>query len=176
MAARELTIRPMRREDIDAVMAIDRHCFPVPWSQNAFAAELGNASAWYLVAESEGRVCGYIGAWIVVDEVHVTTFGVDPSLRRQGVGERLLAALLQEGMRRGVRRASLEVRMSNYGAQQLYAKYGFAPVSRRFRYYTDNDEDALVMWIEDMTTPARRDLLRARFAALAQATWAGSGG
>lgn len=164
MAAGGLMIRPMHRDDIDAVMAIDRHCFPVPWSHNAFAAELGNVSAWYLVAEADGRICGYIGAWIVVDEIHITTFGVDPELRRHGIGERLLAAMLREGLGRGVRRASLEVRMSNHAAQRLYAKYGFAPVSRRFRYYTDNDEDALVMWIEDMA--ARQDLLQARFAAL----------
>ena len=161
-----LLIRRMRLEDVDAVLAIDRQSFRIPWSQNAFQAEVRNVSGHYLVAESEGRVRGYIGAWIIMDEVHITTLGVDPPARRQRIGERLLAAVLGEGVRRGARRASLEVRASNRAAQQLYEKYGFFPISRRARYYTDNAEDAVVMWIEDMTRPAQRHLLEARFAVL----------
>lgn len=159
-------IRPMGRRDLEAVMAIDQHCFPVPWSYNAFAAELGNVSATYLVAELDGRILGYIGCWIVVDEMHITTLGVDPQLRRRGIGNRLLATVLREALLRGAHRVTLEVRASNHAAQQLYARYGFVPVGRRMRYYTDNGEDALVMWIEDLNTPERRELLHSRFAAL----------
>jgi [ribosomal protein S18]-alanine N-acetyltransferase len=161
-----LVIRRMRREDINAVMAIDCQCFPVPWSENAFAAEVRNVSGYYLIAEAQGELCGYIGCWIIMDELHITTLGVDPRIRRRRIGERLLAAVLEEAARRGARRASLEVRAGNHAARQLYEKYGFFPISRRARYYTDNGEDALVMWIEDMTRPAHRQLLEARFAAL----------
>ena len=145
-----LLIRRMRREDVDAVMAIDRQCFRVPWSKTAFDAEARNVSGYYLVAESRGIVRGYIGAWIIMDEVHITTLGVDPGMRRQRIGERLLAAVLEEGVRRGARRATLEVRAGNRAAQQLYEKYGFFPVSRRLRYYTDNAEDAVVMWMHSL--------------------------
>jgi len=168
-------IRRMRQEDIAGVTAIDRDCFPVPWSENAFAAEVRNTAGYYLVAESCGTVRGYVGSWIIMDEVHITTLGVDPRARRQGTGERLLAAVLREALRRGARRATLEVRASNHAAQRLYEKYGFLPVSRRARYYTDNGEDAVVMWIQDMSWPPLRDRLAARFAALRQGSIGASG-
>src|SRR5207247_3768130 len=121
-------VRRQRGEDVDAVTAIGRQCVHVPWSHNAFDAEVGNVSGYYLVAESQGQVQGYIGAWIIMDEVHITTLGVDPRARRQRIGERLLATVLEQGVRRGARRATLEVRSSNRAAQQLYEKYGFMPV------------------------------------------------
>jgi [ribosomal protein S18]-alanine N-acetyltransferase len=166
MAQRDVVIRPMRRDDLGEVIALDHQCFAVPWSENAFAAEVHNVSACYLVAEARGRICGYLGAWIIMDEVHVTTLGVDPELRRHGIGERLLATMMKEALARGARRASLEVRPSNQAALNLYAKYGFQPVSRRPHYYTDNGEDALVLWIEDMAEPRQRQLLETRFSAL----------
>src|SRR5205085_10430405 len=90
------------------------------------------------------------GAWSVMDEAHITTIGVHPDHRRHGIGERLFATLLEEAAERGVRRASLEVRESNRAAQSLYAKYGFVPIARRRRYYSDTGEDAIVMWVEDL--------------------------
>jgi ribosomal-protein-alanine N-acetyltransferase len=159
-------IRRMRLEDVENVLAIDRQCFPVPWTRNAFEAEVRNVAGHYRVAEIAGEVRGYIGAWIIMDEIHITTLGVEPGWRRRGIADRLLASVLEEGVRRGARRASLEVRASNRAAQQLYAKYGFHPISRRARYYADNGEDAVVMWIEDMRRPAQRQLLEERFAAL----------
>jgi ribosomal-protein-alanine N-acetyltransferase len=164
----KIVIRCMLGEDLPAVMAIDALCFPIPWSEHAFAAEVHNVSACYLVAEAGGQVCGYLGAWMVADEAHVTTLGVHPALRRRGIGERLLAAALQAALGRSVRRISLEVRESNTAARWLYARYGFQPVSRRRQYYTDNGEDAIVMWIEDLAAPAQRQLLSERFAGLAQ--------
>jgi ribosomal-protein-alanine N-acetyltransferase len=158
-----VSIRRMRHADVPEVMEIDRRCFPIPWSENAFRSELGNVNACYLVAElargssgmagrQEGeRIVGYAGAWIVMDEAHITILGVDPPDRRHGVGERLLSSLLSEAAGQGVRRASLEVRESNGAAQALYSKFGFLPIARRRRYYTDTEEDAIVMWIEELS-------------------------
>jgi len=159
-------IRRMLREDLPSVMAIDQRCFPIPWSEHAFAAEVHNVSGCYLVAEVEGQLAGYLGSWMIADEAHVTTLGVDPALRQRGIGERLLAAALREAGQRGVRRISLEVREGNTAACCLYTKYGFQPVSRRRQYYADNGEDAIVMWIEDLSAPAQQQLLEERFAAL----------
>jgi ribosomal-protein-alanine N-acetyltransferase len=155
-----LLIRRMRRVDLAEVMAIDQRCFPIPWSQNAFLAELGNVVGYYLVGEEEGRVVGYAGAWLVADELHLTTLGVAPAERGRALGSRLLAALLGEALRRGVRRATLEVRASNAAALALYARFGFTAVSRRRRYYSDNGEDALVMWIPDLQVPEYRARFR----------------
>ena len=99
---------------------------------------------------------------MILDEAHVTTFGVDPEFRRRHVGERLLVDLIRYALRCGCRRITLEVRESNEAAQALYRKYGFAPVSRRRRYYPDNDEDAIVMWIEDTSRAGFRALFEER--------------
>jgi ribosomal-protein-alanine acetyltransferase len=129
---------------------------------------MGNVSAYYLVARlpvrawgagagHRGRLVGFAGAWIVMDEAHVTTIGVHPEYRRHGIGERLFAALLEEARERGVRRATLEVRESNRGAQALYARFGFMPIARRRRYYSDTDEDAIVMWVENLQSGMRNE-------------------
>jgi [ribosomal protein S18]-alanine N-acetyltransferase len=156
-----LVIRPMAVRDVEAVGEVDRRCFRTPWSDRAFLTELGNRAALYFVAERNGRVIGFAGSWLVMDELHVTTVGVDPEERGRGVGDRLVGALLAEAVRRGARRSSLEVRRSGVAAQNLYAKWGFAPVWTRKNYYTEEHEDAIVMWIEDMTAPAFRERLRA---------------
>jgi ribosomal-protein-alanine N-acetyltransferase len=145
-----LTIERLTHDDLPDVMAIDRLSFPTPWSENAYLSELGNVSAYYLVARDNGRLVGYTGAWMVMDEMHITTIGVHPEYRRSGIGDRLFTALLQEAISRGVRRASLEVRESNQAAQSLYGKYGFVPIARRRGYYTDTGEDAIVMWVENL--------------------------
>jgi [ribosomal protein S18]-alanine N-acetyltransferase len=162
-----LTIERMSHDDVPAVMAVDRLCFPTPWSENAYRSEMGNVSAYYLVArlsnstwrapsaaEREALV-GYAGAWIVMDEAHITTIGVHPDFRRHGIGQKLFEAILEQARARGVRRASLEVRESNVAAQSLYGKYGFVPIARRRRYYTDTGEDAIVMWVEDLQSATR---------------------
>jgi [ribosomal protein S18]-alanine N-acetyltransferase len=158
----ELLIRTMRRDDVPAVCAVDRLCFAIPWADLTFTGELTNTMGYYRVAELEGAVVGYIGAQIILDEAHITTFGVHPDHRREGIGERLLADVLERAVGQGCRRVTLEVRESNIGALRLYRKYGFTQISRRPRYYSDNDEDAIVMWIEDTMRPGFRDLLRER--------------
>lgn len=149
-----VTITRMTHDDVPEVMAVDRFCFPTPWSENAYRSELGNVCAFYLIARAPtpagDRLVGFAGAWIVMDEAHITTIGVHPEFRRHGIGEQLFTALLREAAGSGVRRASLEVRESNRAAQALYAKFGFVPIARRRGYYTDTGEDAIVMWIDNL--------------------------
>jgi [ribosomal protein S18]-alanine N-acetyltransferase len=158
-------IRAMDPDDVPAVCAVDRECMQPPWSQQAFAAECKSTAGYYRVAELDGEVVGYLGATMILDEAHITTFGVRTDARRRGIGERLLADTLREAIRRKVRRVTLEVREGNTPALALYRKYGFAPVSRRTRYYAD-DEDAVVMWVDDTARAAFRENLKARLGAL----------
>jgi [ribosomal protein S18]-alanine N-acetyltransferase len=142
-----ITIRPMRVEDIHGVLAIEQMSFPTPWPRDAYQHELrDNRLACYLVAREFHRLVGYAGMWVILDEAHVTTIAVDPLHRRRRIGERLLVALIDEAMRRGARWVTLEVRKSNLGAQSLYRKYGFRDIGLRKGYYSDNREDAIVMW------------------------------
>jgi [ribosomal protein S18]-alanine N-acetyltransferase len=152
--------------DVPQVSRIDRVCFVLSWSALTFAAELTNTAGYYCVAELDGTVVGYIGSQMILDEAHITTFGVLPNLRRRRIGERLLLDVLTTALGAGCRRVTLEVRESNTSALALYRKYGFTPISRRARYYSDNDEDAVVMWIEDLTRLGFRTLLAERSAEL----------
>lgn len=147
-----IRLRPMQREDVARVMEIERQCFPTPWHESAYLTEIANRSAYYVVACTATEIVGYAGMWIITDEAHITTLGVARSQRGQKIGEQLLLGLLDEARRRSARRATLEVRRGNTVAQSLYRKYGFAPAAIRRAYYTDNDEDAVVMWIDDIHT------------------------
>ncbi|MFL5762088.1 MAG: ribosomal protein S18-alanine N-acetyltransferase [Thermomicrobiales bacterium] len=100
------------------------------------------------------RLAGFAGMWIMYDEAHITTIGVDPDFRGQGLGELLLVALIEESLRRGATWVTLEVRVSNDLAQRLYRKYGFIVQGTRRRYYSDNGEDAYIMWSRSLKDPA----------------------
>ena len=145
-----IRIEPMELEDVEQVAELDKQCFPTPWSAGAYTNELHNPSAYYIVARSDSRIVGYAGMWLIVDEAHITTIGVAPELRGRKIGERMLVNLLDEAIHRGARRITLEVRRSNRIAQNLYDKYGFAVAAVRKGYYTNNNEDAIVMWADDM--------------------------
>jgi ribosomal-protein-alanine N-acetyltransferase len=148
-------------------MEIERECFSAPWSEHAYLTEIHNHAAHYVVAVLDDCIVGYAGMWLVMDEAHITTLGVAPSYRRRKIAEQLLINILEEAKRRGARRATLEVRESNQAAQSLYKKYGFVPIAIRRGYYTDNRENAVVMWIEDLHDPAftaRYNALRQRLA------------
>ena len=143
-------LRRMTKEDVPDVMVIERECFAVPWKESAYLTELSNRSAYYLAACIDGRIVGYGGIWVIMDEVHMTTLGVAKPHRGHKIGEQVLVALLEEAIRRNARRATLEVRESNRIAQNLYRKYGFQPVAIRRGYYTDNHENAVVMWVDNL--------------------------
>ncbi|NJK80209.1 MAG: ribosomal protein S18-alanine N-acetyltransferase [Chloroflexaceae bacterium] len=103
---------------------------------------------------------GYAGVWVTLDEAHVTTIAVDPQHRGRGVGELLLNNLIDLSLEMGATALTLEVRESNASAQQLYLKYGFTPSGRRKRYYTDNGEDAIIMWTETLNSVEYQARLR----------------
>jgi len=152
-----LRIRSMTEADLPSVQLIERVSFATPWPAQAYRQELeANRLAHYLVALIDDRIVGYGGIWLMVDEAHVTTFAVHPGYRRRRIGERMLIALLDLAVDRHAREATLEVRLSNLPARRLYEKYGFRPVGIRPRYYSDNQEDALIMTTEPLATPVMR--------------------
>ena len=146
-----MAIRRMRMKDLDAVTAIEEATFARPWSRESFRQELErNVAARYLVAETDGKVVGYAGAWIILDESHITNIAVLEAYRGQGIGKKLTLALLQYLSNLGASYATLEVRVSNERAQNLYKGLGFISVGKRKRYYEDNNEDAYLMVCEHM--------------------------
>ncbi len=153
-----LLIRPMGIPDLPMVHLIERASFTTPWPPQAYRQELEtNRLAHYMVAQLGDEIVAYGGIWLMVDEAHVTTFAVHPRYRRRRIGERLLLALLDLARDRHAREATLEVRLSNLAARRLYEKYGFRPVGIRPHYYSDNQEDALIMTTEPLAEPAMRD-------------------
>ena len=106
-----------------------------------------------VVPPSPYIIAGYGGVWLTVNEGHITTIATAPEMRRQGVGELVLNGLIDAARELGAEVLTLEVRLSNVAAQKLYLKYGFAAKGVRHKYYTDNNEDALIMWTEQITTP-----------------------
>ena len=154
----KLMIEAMRLEDLEEVQRIELASFSTPWPSNAYRSELEtNRLASYLVARIDDKVVGYGGMWLMVDEAHITTFAVHPAWRRRRIGERLLLAFLDLARDRHAREATLEVRLSNLPARRLYEKYGFRPVGLRPRYYSDNNEDALIMTTEPLSEPRFRE-------------------
>jgi ribosomal-protein-alanine N-acetyltransferase len=148
-AAVEVHLVPMRRRHLRSVLRIESQVYPRPWSLSLFLSELAlRTSRYYLVARVDATVVGYAGLMFTGEDAHVTTIAVDPALHRSKIGTRLLAALAREAVRRGARNLTLEVRVSNRGAQALYASFGFKPAGVRKNYYVETSEDALVMWAE----------------------------
>jgi len=171
MIAQAPVIAPMRLEDLPQVMAIDQASFPQPWTEQSYRFELEeNHNAHFIVAleapptphpgwlqrwlapATPRKVIGFAGFWLVVDEAHINTIAVHPHWRRQGIGERLLTAILERARAINAVSATLEVRVSNLPAQKMYAKFGFVEVGRRKRYYRDG-EDALLMTLRFEPNP-----------------------
>ncbi len=161
-----VAVDSMQLADIPRVLEIERQSFPTPWPHDAYAHELKeNRLAVYLVARVDKEIVGYAGMWIIMDEAHITTIAVDPPRRGQHIGERLLVSLIEAALQRRARWMTLEVRKSNAAAQALYKKYGFREIGVRKGYYSDNREDAIVMWTGNLFEPEfnnRVKALRAR--------------
>lgn len=151
----------MLLSDIEDVLGIERVSFGEHhWSHDSFACEIGNQMGRYYVLDSQSQggpgILGYCGSWVVLDEGHVTTVATHPDWRGLALGEVLIHHLLGWFLYRKVSWATLEVRASNFSAQNLYYKYGFESQGHRPRYYQDNNEDALIMTTPDIQTPAYR--------------------
>jgi ribosomal-protein-alanine N-acetyltransferase len=141
----------MARSDIPAVAALEAVIYPQPWSPRVFFDELAMDSRSYVVAiDAGGTLVGYGGLLLVEEDAHITTVAVDPEVRGQHVGSRVMLALVERALAAGARHLTLEVRITNSVAQGLYDRFGFDPIGRRKNYY--KDEDALVMWATDIDT------------------------
>lgn len=153
----EHRIRRMTEKDVDAVAAIEAATFARPWDRDAFLHEVKeNQVARYLVYCLDGEVIGYAGAWIILDESHITNIAVREDQRDHGYGKKLTGALLQYLSNLGAVYATLEVRVSNTRAQTVYKALGFVSVGKRKKYYEDNGEDAYLM-VCDHLPPADPD-------------------
>ncbi len=186
-----VVVEPMRLDDVEAVLAIDRLSFPLPWSASSYRYELTqNTHSYFFVAlaapgaaggarhgwrerlstllkgpaeaaSGSRLVVGYAGFWYIVDEAHISTIAVHPDWRGQGAGKQLLLGLPERALDLNAVKATLEVRVSNTRAQNLYRKYWFEEVGRRRRYYRDNGEDALLMTAE--LHPGYREAMHRQF-------------
>src|SRR5512138_47650 len=142
----KFTIRKMTLEDVPAVIDLDQHSFSLPWPERSFRFEVTeNPASRCWVAELDGKVVGMIVVWLIVDEAHVATLATHPNFRRRGIAQRLLAHALRQLIEEGARSSFLEVREGNLAAQEMYHKFGYEETGRRRRYYSDNDEDAILM-------------------------------
>jgi ribosomal-protein-alanine N-acetyltransferase len=154
-AALDVSIVSMRRRHLRSVLRIESSVYPRPWSLGLFNSELSlKDSRSYRVARVGSAVVGYAGLMHVAGEAHVTTLAVDPQFHRCQVGTRLLLALTRTARDWGCTSMTLEVRMGNTPAQELYRRFGFGPAGVRKGYYAETGEDALVMWAHDIDTPA----------------------
>lgn len=146
---KSLIYRAMTRDDIPAIMAIEHEAFTSPWTAEAFNNELtNNMFARYMIVEYEDQIIGYGGMWIIMDEAHVTNIALRADYRGYGLGNLLMEELKRTAVFFGAAKMTLEVRVTNELAQNLYRKHGFEPSGIRPRYYADNNEDALIMWAE----------------------------
>lgn len=147
-----IKIKPMEKEHVDEVLKIEEQAYGEHhWSKDSFYGELSNDLAHYHSAfDTEGNLIGYSGSWQILDEAHITTIAVKPELKRKKIGETLLHNIIEDCLKNEVKYITLEVRASNTEAISLYEKYGFKSLGTRKGYYQNNNEDALIMWTENI--------------------------
>ena len=145
-------ITRMTKDDIDDVVAIEAEAYGEHhWSKSSFYEELNNNLAKYYIAKtSTGETVAYAGTWHIIDEGHITTIAVRKDYMRKHIGEAIIVKILEDCYKEGIKYLTLEVRVSNTAAIGLYTKYGFNSLGTRKGYYQDNNEDALIMWTENI--------------------------
>lgn len=149
----EVQLVPMRRRHLRTVLRIEASVYPRPWSLSLFMSELAlRATRIYMVARAEGVVAGYCGLMLTGEDAHITTIAVDPAFHRNKIATRLLVFMARAARDKGCHNLTLEVRVGNEAAKDLYAKFGFLPAGIRKGYYAETGEDALVMWAENIDT------------------------
>jgi ribosomal-protein-alanine N-acetyltransferase len=158
--ATDVRIVPMQRAHLREVHRIDTLVYPKPWTLNLFRQELAmTSSRVYIVAELADRQAGHAGMMVVAGEGHITTVAVDPELQGRGIATRLMVSLHRTAIERGIAAMTLEVRVGNDRAADLYRRFGYAPAGIRRNYYSEEGEDALIMWAHDVHQPAHAERL-----------------
>ncbi|MCD8378371.1 MAG: ribosomal protein S18-alanine N-acetyltransferase [Candidatus Gastranaerophilales bacterium] len=160
MSFNEIYINPIQKEDISQVAEIASDAYGRHhWSKEAFYTELDNKIAKYYAARiPTGEIAGYAGSWHIVDEAHITTIAVCKNRQRQHIAECLIVKLLEDCYNNYIKYITLEVRVSNIPAIKLYEKYGFKSLGTRKGYYQDNNEDALIMWTENIFSEEYKEM------------------
>lgn len=148
----EIFITNMTKDDVESVVAIEEEAYGKHhWAKASFYDEMSNNLAKYYVAKTkDGEIVGYAGTWHIIDEGHVTTIAVKKDYLRNHIGEALIHKIVEDCYKDKVKYLTLEVRVSNEPAIKLYEKYGFQSLGTRKGYYQDNNEDALIMWTENI--------------------------
>ena len=141
---------PLNKSHIPEILAIEVVTHSAPWSSKSFENELDHKHGIFLVALVDGKIAGYGGTWVLIDEAHVTNVVVREDLRGLGIGRKLMYELLTRAREMGAVCATLEVRSSNKAAISLYDSLGFVQATLRKHYYPDNGEDAVVMMLDDL--------------------------
>lgn len=164
-------IERMQASDIDKIIEIEAEAYGEHhWSRESFFNELSNNLAKYYCAfNSDGELIGYAGSWEILEEAHITNIAVAKDFRRQHIGEALLTRIIQECTKNMVKYITLEVRVGNSAAIGLYEKYGFHSLGTRKGYYQDNNEDALIMWTENIFYDKFKENYAKRFEELQRA-------
>ncbi len=149
----KIKIQKMKKRDISEIMKIEKSAYgDFHWSESGFDAEIDNALGHYFVIRESNTntLVGYCGFWAVLEEAHITTIATHPDWRGKKLGEVLLQQMIELGYKNEIKWFTLEVRISNYPAQELYKKYNFQSFGLRKKYYQDTQEDALIMWTENI--------------------------
>lgn len=142
-----MLIREMCSNDILQTACIEKECFSMPWSEKSFADSLKREDTVFLVSEMEGRIAGYIGMYICLEEADITNVAVGTAYRKQGCGKALVSAVIELAKKKQIEKIFLEVRVSNAPAISLYEKMGFQKIGIRKNFYEHPQEDAYIMQI-----------------------------
>ncbi len=159
---KKVSIEKMNETHIPSIMEIESVSFgKYHWSENAFRTELNNNLAHYFVALDENKnLLGYCGFWDILEEGHITTFAVREEFRGQKIAAQMMLYIFEKAKELNIKWFTLEVRASNLPAINLYQKYGFETIGEREKYYQDNNEDALIMWTQNIYSDKLKKLIQ----------------
>lgn len=152
-----MKLRRLEKADVPQVARLEQACFSVPWSEASLYQDIvHNDLARYHGAFDGDALIAYMGYWRVLEQAHVTNVAVSPARRRQGIGKQLFGYVLEKAAEEGIESLTLEVRPSNEAALALYHSFGMKEQGRRRHYYSDNGEDALILWLSSLPYPKAR--------------------
>ena len=140
-----MIIRPMTEEDVEAVFLLEQECFPDPWSRKSIKGTLREEKSYLLVAEENGKICGYLNSTYILDEMNLNRIAISKDFRRRNIGYSLLSDMINFCKNNGIKRVMLEVRVSNFPAQNLYKAFGFTVLGERKNFYSNPIEAGLIM-------------------------------